>query len=159
MANLIKILRLEIMTLECHAWLKLRRYADLGKEVERWSFCFINDSTARHPQWVPWSLQILAAESLQYTESESGRCIDSLYDIRGLVDHDKRYVLAVDAALSNAFLRKQNWRLALESLDQSTPYTPRCTSSSSYVPLFVEHDDAYGWSPHQTILTSLSCDA
>ena len=114
----------EIMTLECHAWLKLRRYADLGKEVEQWSFCVINDSKARHPDWVPWSLQILAAESLQYTESGSGRCIDSLYEIRGLIDHDKRYVLAVDSALSNAFLRKQKWRLSLESLDHMLEIMP-----------------------------------
>lgn len=114
----------EIMTLECHAWLKLRRYADLGKEVERWSFCVCNDQTAKHPEWVPWSLQILAAESLQYTESDTDRCIDSLYNIRGLVEDDKRYVLSVDAALSNAFLRKRDWRLALESLDHMLDVMP-----------------------------------
>lgn len=107
----------EILTLECHAWLKLRRYVDLGREIKRWSFCYVNDTSSLHPEWVPWSLQILAAESLQYTDADSGRCIDSLYALRDLTDHDKRYVLAIDSALSNAFVRKCDWRLALESLD------------------------------------------
>lgn len=48
---------MEILMLECHAWLKLRRYADLGREVDRWWFCFVNDSTAVAPPWVPWSLR------------------------------------------------------------------------------------------------------
>lgn len=114
----------EILTLECHAWLKLRRYVDLGREIQRWSFCYVNDPTAPHPEWVPWSLQILAAESLQYTDADSGRCIDSLYALRDLIDHDKRYVLAIDSALSNAFVRKCDWRLALESLDHMLECMP-----------------------------------
>jgi len=28
----------EILTLECHAWIKLRRYTDLAREVQHWSF-------------------------------------------------------------------------------------------------------------------------
>ncbi|MGV2389320.1 MAG UNVERIFIED_CONTAM: hypothetical protein LVR29_16915 [Microcystis novacekii LVE1205-3] len=59
----------------------------------------------------------MAAESLQYTDADSGRCIDALYALRDLTDHDKRYVLAIDSALSNAFVRKCDWRLARESLD------------------------------------------
>lgn len=47
----------EIMTLQCHAWLKLRRYADLIAEVERWNFITFNDSTAQSPEWLPWSLR------------------------------------------------------------------------------------------------------
>lgn len=47
----------EILTLECHAWLKLRRYTDLGRELERWEFSRINDVTAVAPTWVPWSLR------------------------------------------------------------------------------------------------------
>eukprot|EP00545_Synedropsis_sp_CCMP1620_P000585 CAMPEP_0119003982 /NCGR_PEP_ID=MMETSP1176-20130426/879_1 /TAXON_ID=265551 /ORGANISM="Synedropsis recta cf, Strain CCMP1620" /LENGTH=535 /DNA_ID=CAMNT_0006955633 /DNA_START=13 /DNA_END=1620 /DNA_ORIENTATION=+ len=109
----------EILTLECHAWLKLRRYVDLGREVERWAFCRINDITAVHPKWVPWSLQILAVESLQYTDAASvQRCIDELYALRDLVqEEDTKYVLTIDSALSNIFLRQKDWRMALESLD------------------------------------------
>lgn len=49
----------EIMTLQCHAWLKLRRYADLAAEVERWNFVTHNDATAQSPDWLPWSLRKL----------------------------------------------------------------------------------------------------
>jgi hypothetical protein len=47
----------EIMTLQCHAWLKLRRYSDLATEVERWNFVAHNDATARSPEWLPWSIR------------------------------------------------------------------------------------------------------
>jgi hypothetical protein len=49
----------EIMTLQCHAWLKLRRYADLVTEVERWNFLTFIDATAQSPEWLPWSLRTL----------------------------------------------------------------------------------------------------
>ena len=48
---------MEILTLECHAWLKLRRYNELGREVDRWNFLSHNDSNAASPSWVPWSLR------------------------------------------------------------------------------------------------------
>ena len=47
----------ECMALQCHAWLKLRRYADLETEVERWNFVTHNDATAESPKWLPWSLR------------------------------------------------------------------------------------------------------
>ena len=47
----------EILSLKCHAWLKLRRYADLATEVERWNFVTNNDATAESPAWLPWSLR------------------------------------------------------------------------------------------------------
>jgi hypothetical protein len=47
----------EIMTLQCHAWLKLRRYVDLATEVERWNFSKHNDATAQSPEWLPWSIR------------------------------------------------------------------------------------------------------
>jgi hypothetical protein len=47
----------EIMTLQCHAWLKLRRYADLAAEVERWNFVTHNDAAAQSPDWLPWGLR------------------------------------------------------------------------------------------------------
>jgi hypothetical protein len=46
----------EIMTLQCNAWLKLRRYTDLATEVERWNFLTQNDATAQSPLWVSWSM-------------------------------------------------------------------------------------------------------
>lgn len=47
----------EIMALQCHAWLKLRRYADMAAEVERWNFLKQNDATAESPEWLSWSLR------------------------------------------------------------------------------------------------------
>lgn len=47
----------EIMTLQCNAWLKLRRYTDLATEVERWNFLKQNDATAESPDWLSWSLR------------------------------------------------------------------------------------------------------
>jgi hypothetical protein len=49
----------EILALQCHAWLKLRRYSDLGQEIERWNFLAFNDnySSSEAPSWVPWSLR------------------------------------------------------------------------------------------------------
>ena len=49
----------EIVALQCHAWLKLRRYTDLGQEIERWNFLPFNDqyNANKAPKWVPWSLR------------------------------------------------------------------------------------------------------
>jgi hypothetical protein len=53
----IRLETVEIMALQCHAWLKLRRYGDLATEVERWNFVTLNDATAESPDWLPWSLR------------------------------------------------------------------------------------------------------
>lgn len=49
----------EILTLECHAWLKLRRYNELGREVDKWRFLNTDGDSASNPtlSWVPWSLR------------------------------------------------------------------------------------------------------
>jgi len=47
----------EILTLECHAWLKLRRYNELGREVDKWNFVNQNHESSTTPCWVPWSLR------------------------------------------------------------------------------------------------------
>ena len=47
----------EIMMLQCNAWLKLRRYGDLSKEVERWIFLKQNDVTAPSIEWLPWGIR------------------------------------------------------------------------------------------------------
>ena len=53
----VRLETVEIMTLQCHAWLKLRRYADLVKEVERWNFVAHHDMGAESPDWLPWSIR------------------------------------------------------------------------------------------------------
>lgn len=52
----IRLETVEVMILQCHAWLKLRRYSDLANEVERWNFLKQNDATAQSPEWLPWSM-------------------------------------------------------------------------------------------------------
>jgi hypothetical protein len=53
----VRLETVEIMALQCHAWLKLRRYSDLATEVERWNFVTLHDATADSPDWLPWSLR------------------------------------------------------------------------------------------------------
>jgi tetratricopeptide (TPR) repeat protein len=157
----------EILTLECTAWLKLRRYADLGREVERWTFLQQNrkdsdgkelpTNTMAPATWVPWSLRkcdeilfdhfnadfsldfpdILAASSLQYTNSNLKKSSDVLMSIRyeQLPAGDAKWLLATDHALSNVFLRQKEYRLALASLD----------SMMDLLPSFVESQVSEKW--------------
>lgn len=106
----------ELLTLECHAWLKLRRYSDVGREVDRWDF--IADSS-NAPNWIPASLYILAAESLQYTDQQNPtKCCDSLYKLRQVYKDQPQWLTSINNALCNAFIRQSEWRLALVSLDE-----------------------------------------
>lgn len=52
----IRLETVEVMMLLCHAWLKLRRYADLAAEIEQWSFLNFKDATSQSPDWLPWCL-------------------------------------------------------------------------------------------------------
>jgi hypothetical protein len=52
-----KLETVEVMALYCHALLKLRRYADLEKEVATWNFLFQNDTNVFSPDWLPWSIR------------------------------------------------------------------------------------------------------
>ena len=52
----------EVTALYCHALIKLRRYAELGKEVEKWMFLRFNEEDQEEFEWhawVPWSLRKL----------------------------------------------------------------------------------------------------
>jgi hypothetical protein len=53
----VRLETVEIIALQCHAWLKLRRYSDLATEVEKWNFVTLYDATAESPDWLPWSLR------------------------------------------------------------------------------------------------------
>ncbi|KAL3914968.1 MAG: hypothetical protein SGILL_005865 [Bacillariaceae sp.] len=52
----VRLETVEIMILQCHAWLTLRRYSELSDQVERWNFLTQNDATAQSPDWLPWSM-------------------------------------------------------------------------------------------------------
>lgn len=105
----------ELLTLECHAWLKLRRHSEVGREVDRWDF-IVDSSNA--PNWIPASLYILAADSLQYTDPQNPtKCCDSLYKLRQVYKDQPQWLASINNALCNAFIRQSEWRLALVSLD------------------------------------------
>eukprot|EP00934_Nitzschia_sp_Nitz4_P003865 Nitzschia sp. Nitz4//scaffold128_size63911//27553//29308//NITZ4_006219-RA/size63911-processed-gene-0.33-mRNA-1//-1//CDS//3329534832//3855//frame0 len=114
----------EVMALQCHAWLKLRRYSDLSSEIERWNFLVQNDATAQSPDWMPWNLHILAGQMLQFTE-DSESASDTLFALRERIPaEDALGRLSVDHALTNMFLRQMKWRLALGSLDRMMDLLP-----------------------------------
>jgi len=107
-----------IMTVQCEAWVKTRRYTELALEIERWGFCHHNDNTA--PSWVPWSLHILAASSLLYTsisENPAAKdALDALWAIRqDIPEDDPISKLQVEHAISNVFIRRKEWRMALSA--------------------------------------------
>lgn len=117
----------EIMTLQCNAWLKLRRYADLATEVERWNFLAHNDAAAQPPEWLPWSLHILAGQIQLFTD-DSERSSDVLFEIRDRIpSEDAIWMTSVENALANMFLRQSRWRLALGSLDRILDLIPSAT--------------------------------
>jgi tetratricopeptide (TPR) repeat protein len=138
----------EILSLQCHAWIKLKKYMELGLEVDRWSFSHHTGGTTP-PTWIPWSLHILAASSLQYTtatstvtlnstgSSESTHAAENTTKDAGSADaglvtaadalcairadlpvHLYQERLQVEQALANIFVRQKEWRLALQSLQR-----------------------------------------
>ena len=141
-----------ILQVQCQAWLKLKRYEELGLELEQWSFCHHNDNTA--PAWIPWSLHIMAAassllyttttttitaedadEGMKTTAAGSGNTtVDALWAIRRDLllllqegDNSKKNPIAlfqVEHALANAFVRLKDWRMALASLEGMVQIVP-----------------------------------
>jgi tetratricopeptide (TPR) repeat protein len=115
----------QIMMIQCEAWIKLSRYAEIGLEIERWSFCHHNDNTA--PCWIPWQLHIMAASSLLYTSDDpSGKqAIDALWKIRQDIPVDDSISqLQVEHALSNSFIRLKDWRMALSCQERMLDLLP-----------------------------------
>jgi tetratricopeptide (TPR) repeat protein len=152
----------EILTLQCHAWIKLKKYMELGLQIDRWSFCHHltggggngkggnggaskSSASTAGPTWIPWSLHILAASSLQYTTAAAPTttapasggsdtttsstkstadtglvtAADALCAIRADLPPDLYSErLQVEQALANIFVRRKDWRLALQALQR-----------------------------------------
>lgn len=47
----------EIMILQCHALLKLRRYGELTSEIDKWNFLKQNEESAVSPEWLSWGIR------------------------------------------------------------------------------------------------------
>lgn len=130
----------EVMALQCHAWLKLRRYTDIIQEVEKWTFAAHKiGHKATESTWIPWSLHILAAESVQYSGDKPSKAADELFLVRDCIPEDEyRWKISVDRALANFFIRERQWRLALKSLERILDLLPGAVKKE--IPNIIEED-------------------
>lgn len=119
----------EILTLQCTGLLKMRRYPELKREIELWTFCHFAQNTA--PDWVPWSLHILAASTFQYTSDDKSdkvgqqKATEMLWNIRSSIQTDDlASLMQVEHALTNVFLRQKQWRMALQCLQRMIELLP-----------------------------------
>lgn len=177
-----------------YSMLKLRRYADLGREIERFNLVEFQypytspknnkvkeqgqddgeeeeDSEAISflPKWVSFGLKLLAAQSLQYTDKPQ-RCIDVLHSLeKDLLKNQyknsafsRKWLPRIYVAVSNAFLRLQEWRMALSALDKL--YDMLSVSTTLYDMLDMEQNNQYfeneeekeDYNELQSILTNAS---
>mmetsp|Transcript_26429 Transcript_26429/g.55445 ORF Transcript_26429/g.55445 Transcript_26429/m.55445 type:complete len:583 (-) Transcript_26429:83-1831(-) len=126
----IRLETIEIMMLQCNSWLKLRRYADLSKEVKRWKFLKQNDVNARSIEWLPWGIHILASQSLEYSDDTKQQTTDVLCHLReDIPTTECRWLASLDSALANIYIRRGEWRLAIGSLDRAIDLIPEATQA------------------------------
>lgn len=109
----------ELILLRFTSQLKLRRYVNLGKDVE--ALGLLMSCCDVIPSWVPLGARIFAAQQIHYTD-RSSRSTDVMFTIRYQAAWKEHWgaegTAAIDNSLVNAFVRKREWRLALRSLDQ-----------------------------------------
>lgn len=74
-------------------------------------------------------LDILAGQVQQYTD-DAGRASDVLFELRDRIPkEDAIWLVSVDNALANLFLRQGQWRLALGSFDRIIELIPAATKA------------------------------
>jgi tetratricopeptide (TPR) repeat protein len=127
----VRLETVEIMMVRCHALLKLRRYPDLAAEVERWNFLTQNDATARSPEWLPWSVHVIAGQAHDYFDGTAAtKAIDILHQLREKIPSNQpMWLCNVDNALANVFLRRGEFRLAMASLDRIISLIPEAVKA------------------------------
>jgi tetratricopeptide (TPR) repeat protein len=134
----------EILTIQCHAWMQRKQYVHLGLELDRWGFLHHhnNGNTINNcPVWIPWSLHTLAAAALEYTAAPDApvQAVDALCAIRAslvLLQQQQQQdnggaalafhteLSQVEHALSNTLVRQKKWRSALQSLERMLDFVP-----------------------------------
>jgi len=116
----------ELMLLQCHAWLKMRRYIELGHELRQWKFL-----DNRPSAWVPRSVFITAAAAWQYVPPDLGggtqKATDALFALRSAYQDNPADAVAVEYHLANILCRQKSWRMALQALDRLSDRIPEVT--------------------------------
>lgn len=129
------------------AYSSMRRYDELKAEVLRFKLLSSNWNTSILPQWVPFSLllegmvsrmhAVVGSDLLQEggeQDAEGGqsrsqiqqyrewdKALDEFYQLRmTIVEKDDLFKL--DACLSNVLMQREEWRLALKTLDDMLEY-------------------------------------
>lgn len=117
----------ELMLLQCHAWLKMRRYMELGHELRQWKFL------EQPPSWIPPSVRIIAAAAWQYVPPDLGggpqKATDSLYALRSAYQGNAAESVTVEYHLANVLCRQKSWRMALQALDRLADRIPEVTKA------------------------------
>ena len=115
----------EIMLLQCHAWLKMRRYNELGHELRQWRFL------ENPPAWIPPSVRIIAAAAWQYVPLDLGggpqKATDTLYALQTEFQDNVEESVRVEFSLANVLCRQKAWRMALQALDRLAQRIPQAT--------------------------------
>ncbi|GFH59696.1 hypothetical protein CTEN210_16172 [Chaetoceros tenuissimus] len=116
---------IQIISWRLRAMTYLRRFTDLKMEVIRTRLVPSHKDTL--PTWIPTSLILEGCESSIYIDSDDDvqdldEILDSLYELRNYLGkhHDK---FQLDVVLSNILVKRQEWRLALGTLDTLLEYT------------------------------------
>jgi len=118
---------IQIIHWRLRALIFLRRYNDLKMEVIRLRLLPSHADTL--PSWVPLRLILEGIEStlnatgLENEEQENYDAIlDSVYKLREKID-EKDLLFKLDSVLVNILVRKEEWRLALGTLDKMLGYS------------------------------------
>jgi tetratricopeptide (TPR) repeat protein len=119
----------ELLTLQAHGWLKMRRYPELGHELRQYHKVQQQESSSV-PTWIPASVWILLAAAWQYIPVDLGGgaavALDALMGLRPqlVAAADPGDLLQLEYQLANVTCRQQQWRTALQALDRLLAIVP-----------------------------------
>jgi tetratricopeptide (TPR) repeat protein len=167
-----------ILTVHVTALVKVGNIKELAQEVKRWTFCHHHhhrkDNNNNHrgtaaPTWIPWSLHIVAATTLQFGTGQQGNsknndtttatqtCLDALWAIRSDIPVDQTAsVWQVENALHNVFIAQKDWRMALDCLQRMIENcTPAATKGEATRLVQLQHNKMYS-SEAETVARTLA---
>jgi len=115
---------IQIIHWRLRAFVFLRRYNDLKMEIMR--LRLLPSHVGTLPSWVPLSLILEGVESSTYDnnsneEEDADAILDGVYTLRHTITK-KDELIKLDIVLVNILVRREEWRLALGSLDNILEY-------------------------------------